>query len=312
MTRFRYFSYIAAATLFTPLLIHAATDKTFQRTLHVSGTPAVVVHTGSGDIHVSQGAVNQVAILGKIHSSNWGWGSPDEKTIDQIVQNPPIQQTGNIIQIGGQNDGSSSRGSIFGGHSISIDYEITVPKGTDLKVHTGSGNLRMEAVSGPLQAGTGSGDITASDMVTDSKLETGSGSIHANNASGTLKLNTGSGDIELKDSSISDLNAQTGSGSMQLDGVQGHLRAGTGSGDITVKGTPSADWYLETGSGNIDLTIPSSSKITLDAKGGSGSIHSDLPLTMQGELNKHHVEGTLNGGGSMIRAASGSGDIRIH
>jgi len=32
---------------------------------------------------------------------------------------------------------------------------------------------------------------------------------------------------------------------------------------------------------------------------------------MQGSLNKHHVSGTVNGGGPTIRATTGSGDVTI-
>jgi hypothetical protein len=33
---------------------------------------------------------------------------------------------------------------------------------------------------------------------------------------------------------------------------------------------------------------------------------------MQGALNRHHVLGTVNGGGPTIRATTGSGDVTIH
>ena len=304
---------ITAAVAFVPYVAHAATEQKFERTLNVTGTPSVVVETGSGDVHVVVGSSNQVTVMGKVHSGHWGWGNGgDDKLVQQIVQNPPIHQSGNAIEIKESNSGESWTKSLFNGHNISIDYDITVPKGTDLKATSGSGNVRVEGVSGPLRGETGSGDVVASGILGDSQLETGSGNIHVQNASGTLKLNTGSGDIRVTQSTIRDTKAETGSGNIELDAVQGPLRAETGSGDITAKGMPNADWYLQTGSGNIDLTIPPSTKFTLDARSDSGSIKSDLPLTMQGDMSKRHIHGTVNGGGSTVRAESGSGDVRIH
>ena len=32
---------------------------------------------------------------------------------------------------------------------------------------------------------------------------------------------------------------------------------------------------------------------------------------MQGSLNRHHINGAVNGGGPTIRAGTGSGDIQI-
>ncbi len=300
-----------ALLLFTPMLAQASNDATFQRTLSVTGPPIVEVHTKSGNIHISAGASNQIIVVGKIHFSHWGWGHSDDHEVQQLAQNPPIRQSGNNIQIGKQENDSSGSNWIFGGRNISVDYEITVPSGTNLKAASGSGDLRIEAIHGPLIATTGSGDITSSDMQMDSTLSTGSGNIHARAASGTLKLNTGSGDIEVAASSISDLEVHTGSGNIRVNEVQGHLRAGTGSGNVTIQGSPESDWRLTTGSGNISLTVPSSAKFNLDAKCASGKIHSDVQLAMQGALDEHHVMGTANGGGPTIRAETSSGDIQI-
>jgi hypothetical protein len=51
---------------------------------------------------------------------------------------------------------------------------------------------------------------------------------------------------------------------------------------------------------------------TLDASTGSGSVHSDPPLTTHGSLDRHHVQGDINGGGPTVRVSTGSGDVRIH
>jgi len=84
-----------------------------------------------------------------------------------------------------------------------------------------------------------------------------------------------------------------------------------GSGTLEISGQPTSPWKLETGSGDIALQVGSSARFTLDAQTGSGSIKTDLPLTMRGSLDKHHVNGTVNGGGPTIKAETGSGDIRI-
>jgi DUF4097 and DUF4098 domain-containing protein YvlB len=105
--------------------------------------------------------------------------------------------------------------------------------------------------------------------------------------------------------------AQTGSGSIQLKNVQGELYAQTGSGDMEIQGQPTAAWKLETGSGSVTLNT-GSSRFSLDAETGSGSVHSDPPLTTHGSLERHHITGDINGGGPTVRVQTGSGDIRIH
>src|ERR1035437_7704537 len=240
-------------------------EATFERTLSVSGRVELSVSTGSGNIHITHGAGNQVHIFGKVKS---GWGGSDER-VREIAANPPIEQTGNIIRIGGHHENL---------HNISIDYEIQAPENAFLDAGSGSGDIRVEGVG------------------ENAKISTGSGNIHATGLRGGFKVDTGSGDIYAEQTGEGDVKAQTGSGNVELRNLHGGLRAGTGSGNIKVGGTPSAPWHLETGSGNVEFWAGSAA-LTLDASTGSGSIHTDREMLTQGSSDKHHVTGKLNGGG---------------
>ena len=93
--------------------------------------------------------------------------------------------------------------------------------------------------------------------------------------------------------------------------MNGGLRAQTGSGDIEATGKITGDSKLETGSGSVRLTIGNGSGYTLDATTGSGSIRTQSPIQMSGNINNHHVNGTVNGGGPTLRIVTGSGDVEI-
>jgi DUF4097 and DUF4098 domain-containing protein YvlB len=277
--------WIAMAALAVSPAWMLAADGTFDKTLHVSGTPTLSVNTGSGYVHVSSGSDNEVHIIGHVHANHgWGgdWGSPEER-VKQVIAEPPIQQSGNTITVGKHMEY----------HNVSIDYDVTTPKGTNLDAGSGSGDLRISDLGGSLKANTGSG------------------SIEANGLSGRVTLETGSGDIRADMSSAPDVKAQTGSGSIRLRGVTGGLYAQTGSGDIEITGQPGSNWKLDTGSGSVTLNT-GAAKFSLDAQTGSGSIHSDPPLTVHGSLEKHHITGDVNGGGPTVRVETGSGDVRIH
>jgi DUF4097 and DUF4098 domain-containing protein YvlB len=105
--------------------------------------------------------------------------------------------------------------------------------------------------------------------------------------------------------------AQTGSGSVELKNLKGSLHAGTGSGNIKVTGSPTSDWKLETGSGGVEFWAGNSG-FTLDASTGSGSVHTDQEMAVQGSFDKHHITGKVHGGGPTVRIETGSGDIRVH
>lgn len=276
---------ISAAALAVPVLA-LASDGTFDKTLSVSGQVQLEVSTGSGYVHISPGSDNQVHVVGHVHA-NHGWmGGNSEEQVKRVVDNPPIQQSGNTIRIG-----ETHEQSWF--NHVSIDYDITAPKSTHLKAESGSGDLKAVSMGGGTRLETGSGTINGDDLGGDSFLETGSGDIRVNYSNG------------------GSVTASAGSGSIRLTGVKGGLKAETGSGDISIAGQPLQDWKVEAGSGSIDLNL-GGSRFTLDAETGSGSIHTDQPITMQGSMERHHITGSVNGGGPTVKVETGSGSVRIH
>jgi hypothetical protein len=275
--------FLAAAALALAAVPALATEATFDRTLSVSGRVELSVATGSGNIHLTRGAGNQVHIFGRVKTC-WGMNCASDEQVRQIAAHPPIEQTGNIVRIGARHENL---------HNISIDYEIQAPENVFL------------------DAGSGSGNITVDDVGQNAKLTTGSGNIHATGLHGGFTANTGSGNIYAEQSGVGDVKAQTGSGSVELRNLHGGLRAGTGSGSIKAGGTPTSDWKLGTGSGSVELW-PGSAGFTLDASTGSGSVHCDREVVTHGTSNRHHLSGTLNGGGPTVRIETGSGSIHIH
>ena len=270
---------VATAALALAAVPALASEQTFERTLTVNGRVELSVATGSGNIHLTQGSGNQIHIFGRVKSS---WGGSDEK-VRELAANPPIEQTGNIVRIGVHHENL---------HNISIDYEVQAP------------------ADAYLDAGSGSGNVTDEGVGENAKLNTGSGNIHATGLHGSFSVSTGSGDIYAEQTGQGDVKANTGSGTIELKDVKGGVRAETGSGNIKVDGAPAAYWKLQTGSGNVQFT-PGGTAFTLDASTGSGSVHTDREMVVQGAFDKHHITGKFNGGGPMVRIETGSGDIHV-
>ena len=279
---------ILTAATFSIATAAFAAQGTFERTLSVGASPTVTVTTGSGNVHLRPGSDNQVHIVGHVHAGSMGWlsGSSPDSRIQQIVDNPPIVQNGNDITIGEHHNSDLFR-------NISIDYDITLPKSSNLSANSGSGDVDIQDVGSSLKAHSGSGNVRARGIP------------------GPATLGTGSGDIEFQQTAPGDVKAETGSGNITLHGISGALKSSTGSGNIEVSGRPTSDWKLSTGSGNIQMAVGSGARFNLDADTGSGNISVQQPITMQGSLNKHHINGAVNGGGPTIRAQTGSGDIQI-
>ncbi len=280
MSRINQLWMASTAALVLAAIPALASEATFDRNLTVNGRVELSVATGSGYIHLTHGSGNQVHIVGHVKSN---WGASDEQ-VKQIAANPPIDQTGNIIRIGARHQNL---------RNISIDYEIEAP------------------ADAYLDAGTGSGNVDDDGVGENAKLNTGSGSIHATALHGGFQLETGSGNIYAEQTGQGNVKASTGSGNIELRNLNGGLKAETGSGSIKLGGAPTASWNIQTGSGSVDLW-PGNTALTLDAETGSGTVHSDREVTTQGDSDRHHLTGKLNGGGPTVHIETGSGNIRIY
>jgi len=291
--------------LLVPISVFARAEGQFDRTLSVSGAINLDLTTGSGEVIVKTGNSNQVQIHGRVRSSNDWWGSGDyESAVRSVESNPPIVQSGNSIRIGFNLPEDVRR-------HVAISYELTVPADTTLQVNTGSGEIAVEGVRASAKLHTGSGEIRARELGPQSRMETGSGSIRAESVAAPMYASTGSGSIQADLSGSGDIEMHTGSGSIRVRGVNGALRARTGSGGLDADGSVKGPWQLHTGSGTVRMALSSSNGFELNVHTGSGSIHSDLPITVQGTFGRHELKGAVRGGGPEVEVSTGSGDIEI-
>jgi Putative adhesin len=309
-----------------------AETGSFERTLQVSGPVSLEVTTGSGSITVRTGGNGTVHIFAKIRAHDSWFGMSAAEKIKNLESNPPIDQQGNTIRVGGIHGWHSGFLSWlgWGSDNVSIDYDLTVPAATGLASRTGSGNQSFDGLQLSSSAAAGSGNITVQNVVGDLRVTTGSGdlkidsvkgALHADTGSGNIRATgvagevsaaTGSGNVEVQQAAPGNVTVKTGSGGVTLSGVRGGLKIQTGNGEIRVVGEPKDDWHVGTGSGNIDLTLPSQASFNLDATTSSGSVELHRPLTVQGLVSRNHLQGKTGNGGALLDAHTASGNIEIN
>jgi len=302
-----------------------AAEGKFDRTLQVSGEVDLDVRTGSGGVKVRSGSGNAVVINAqvRVRADRRRSMAEAERLLEEILKNPPIEQSGNTIRIGRMENDEELR------RNVSISYDIVTPAATRLRAGTGSGSVYVLGLSAALEANTGSGSVDIEQIGGEVRASTGSGSIRATNIKGGLRANTGSGgirgtgvggsvtastgsgSIEIEQISGGDADVRTGSGGIRITGVHGTLRAHTGSGSIRADGTPTGNWRLQTSSGGITVRLPAEAGFELDARTSSGSIDTSHPVTLQGRINRRAVRGRVRGGGPLIELSTSSGTIRV-
>jgi DUF4097 and DUF4098 domain-containing protein YvlB len=241
--------------------------------------------------------------------------------VRQIEKDPPIEQVGNRIQVGPRrwNDGWNG---------ISISYEITVPANSRVTARSGSGDLEVADLAGPVDASTGSGDIRVGRIVEAVKARTGSGEIDLDGAAsleastgsgnvvagavrGDLEARSGSGDITVGQKGKGSIDVSTGSGDVEVTGAHGPVHVRASSGDIRVEGTPVSDWDVSASSGDVRLRLEGQAGFDLDLRTNSGHIESSQPVTGHDSQTRRELRGQVRGGGPRVHVTTSSGGIAI-
>jgi hypothetical protein len=120
---------------------------------------------------------------------------------------------------------------------------------------------------------------------------------------------TGSGGIRIEGTQ-GDVHATAASGGIRLTGIHGPVVARVGSGGLSVEGMPLGAWVLRTGSGGVRVNVEDNTPFTIDARVGSGGIHSDPPVAAT-VSTRNRLQGTVRGGGALVQVETGSGGIQI-
>jgi DUF4097 and DUF4098 domain-containing protein YvlB len=201
--------------------------------------------------------------------------------------------------------------------NMGAKYVIHVPRKTELeRIQSSNGAIRVSDVTGPV------------------RLRSSNGSLHATNVRGSLDAQTSNGtiDVEQLDGGA---NLRTSNGRIRADGVRGSLEATTSNGSINVHLTKTEsgrpvklessnggieltldevnhnDVYASTSNSSITVRMPSSIGARLRAHASNNSISTDFDVLTQGVLSKHHLEGTIGGGGPLLDLETSNGGIHL-
>jgi DUF4097 and DUF4098 domain-containing protein YvlB len=216
-----------------------------------------------------------------------------------------------------------------------VTLERAEPDG--VTAHSSSGAVRLEQVEA-------AGTVALTSDFGDVRFEGGAAeAVTANTRSGRVTLTdlTVAGSAEAR-SDFGDVTVLrvaagggytlvSGSGNVSLDGATGRVTAESGFGEVSVinaedvtvdlhssSGTVSLSGSLGAGPhslrsnfGNVTLRLPPETAANLELSTGFGSIRSAFPITLTGEIDDAHWQGTLNGGGPSLTVHTDSGSITL-
>ncbi|HUW20216.1 MAG TPA: M56 family metallopeptidase [Sedimentisphaerales bacterium] len=180
--------------------------------------------------------------------------------------------------------------------SVTVDFEITLPPQANLDLRTNNGSIDIADISGDIESRTNNGSLSAVRTAGNTRLHTNNGHINVTKAAlapGTINANNGS--ITCKEIS-GDLQAELNNGRVKIS----YAKTSPGVCSVSVNAN----------NADIDFTGPLNFSAVVDAVTHTGSIRTDLPLTVKGWMGKT-ASGTLGKGEGKLRLETSNGSIRI-
>ena len=216
------------------------------------------------------------------------------------------------------------RGSFGNNISASVDYVIAVPADAAVSLKSISGDVSVTSVKGEVRAETVSGDVNVSATPNVAIARTISGDVTAQNVSTqtTLVLSTISGSVLGTGLKVRALEAGSVSGNVRLVGTDvERLEARSLSGNIEFDAplTKGGRYEFTSHSGNVRITMSGGTGFELDADTFSGSVRTDVPVTLRamGRTDQNRrgsnraIRGSYGDASAYLTVRSHSGSVII-
>lgn len=180
-------------------------------------------------------------------------------------------------------------------NGMRVNFTVKVPKGVNLAVGSGNGDVTVTSAPAEVHASSGNGRVRVA-------------------AGGPVNATSGNGDVRVERAG-GPVKASSGNGRVTVATTRGPVNANSGNGDVEVTMDAIADvaddMELSSGNGTITVTVPADFAGELDASTGSGKFYTDFPLTLRGRIDPQRVRATIGKGGRRISMRSGNGDVEL-
>ena len=181
--------------------------------------------------------------------------------------------------------------------SISVQFEISVPKKTTLELRTSNGEIRVSSIEKAIDTQTSNGKIEITDTT------------------GIVTAHTSNGRVTVTQANAERFDLHTSNGAITCEAITGDMKASTSNGAIDVKyasdAAPATNIHLSTSNGSISVTTPKDYSAQVDASTSNSKVHTNIPITLQGELGKK-VKGTIGKGEGRLYLKTSNGSININ
>ena len=278
-------------------------------TFHTPEPISVTVEFGVGDLRIV--ASDRTDTMVEVRPSD-----PAKKADVTAAEQTRVEYAGGRLLIKAPR---SWRQLTWRGGGESVDVQVELPAGSQLRGETGVAALRCRGRlgecryktgigdiqldrAGAVQLRTGVGDITVEQAGGDAELTTGSGSLRIDGIDGTAVVKNSNGDTWIG-RVTGDLRVNAANGRISVGQASATVAAKSANGDVRLGEVAHGAVLAQTGFGKVEIGIRDGVAAWLDLNTRFGNVHNDLDTADRPGAGEEAVE---------VRARTSFGDITIH
>jgi DUF4097 and DUF4098 domain-containing protein YvlB len=262
----------------------------------------VNAHSSYGSLHVSdlEGTVNAKTSSGSIEAENIQGATRLDTSYGSIACRHIVGESITLHSSSGSVTASDIEGTA---HMASSYGAVTCEQfsGGDLLLKSNSGRVAVvDATFGICEAHSSYGSVTGRQLTGDTVLlHSNSGSVEATEVTAPkgLDLSSSYGRVRATQIVTNDLKVHSGSG--DIDAVCAEACE------------PELKADIETSYGSVDFAAPPGFAGRVRLVTHYGSVRSDLPITISGEITKKKIDGVVGDGRGDLRLVTSSGSVQL-
>jgi DUF4097 and DUF4098 domain-containing protein YvlB len=194
---------------------------------------------------------------------------------------------------------------------VRLDFRITLPRKFNLDLRA-VGSAKVSALDGTVKASTLGGSLTLGDVTGPVKATSKGGSLAIGDVGGDLEARASGGSVAVGRVNGRVL-ANADGGSVTITEATGAIEATANGGSVaaSISKQPKSDSKITANAGSIELRLPSSVGVTVDAACTAGRISSDFSLHGHQDDDPPRLKSAINGGGPLVLLRATAGNINL-
>jgi len=192
---------------------------------------------------------------------------------------------------------------------VHVSFRIAMPRKFNLDLRT-VGSARIGDVDGTVKAVMRGGSIQLHNVAGPVKARADGGSVSIQDIGGDLDAIANGGSVTVGHTN-GKVMARANGGSVAIAEATDAIDAKAAGGSVAayISKQPRGDSRLIAEAGNVELRLPESIAINVDASCSAGHLSSDFSLL--GHADNEHWKGTMNGGGPLVMVRASAGNVYL-